>query len=139
MTGAPTDSNPNIRRLAEEKLRSNEAANLETLSPEETQTLLHELRVHQIELEMQNAELRRLQKDLDISQHRYFFLYDLAPVGYLTISEQGLIQEANLAAATILGAAKDALLRKPITQFILREDQTVYYMQRKRVLEVNDV
>jgi len=140
MTGTSTDSALDIHRLAEEKLRSNEAANLETLSPEETQTLLHELQVHQIELEMQNEELRRLHKELDVSQHRYFFLYNLAPVGYLTISEQGVIEEANLAAATILGAANDALLllRKPITQFILREDQTVYYLHRKKVLEVNE-
>ncbi len=134
MTNIPTESAQELRRRAEELVLENE-----TELPEEAKQTLHELRVHQIELEMQNAELRRLQKDLDISQHRYFFLYDLAPVGYLTISEQGVIQEANLAAATILGAGQEVLLKKPITHFILREDQTVYYMLRKKVLEVNEV
>jgi PAS domain-containing protein len=74
------------------------------VSLEDTERLLHELRVHQIELEMQNEELRQAQALLDTERARYFDLYDLAPVGYCTLSETGLILQSNLAAATLLGS-----------------------------------
>jgi PAS domain S-box-containing protein len=111
--------------------------NPEALSPEETRRTLHELRVHQIELEMQNEELRRTQKDLDAAQARYFDLYDLAPVGYCTVSEKGLILEANLTAATLLGVARSALVKQPISRFILKEDQDIYYRHRKQLFETH--
>ena len=97
--------------------------------------MLHELQVHQIELEMQNEELRRAQQELEASRARYFDLYDLAPVGYLTLSEQGLILEANLTAATLLGVARDALVKQPLSRFILPEDQDIYYRHRKQLFE----
>ena len=109
--------------------------NLEALSPEVARRALHELRVHQIELEMQNEELRRTQEELEVSRARYFDLYDLAPVGYFTLSEQGLILEANLTAAKLLGVARGALVKQPLSRFILREDQDIYYLHRKALLE----
>ena len=96
--------NATLRQQAEGKFRDNESGT-PALSPEETRQLLHELQVHQIELEMQNEELRRTQAELDATRERYFDLYNLAPVGYCTISEQGLILEANLTAASLLGLA----------------------------------
>ena len=104
-------------------------------SPEETRRILHELRVHQIELEMQNEELRRAYVELDAAGARHFAFYDLSPVGYCTLNEDGLILEANLTAATLLGVARSALEKQPITQFILPEDQGLYYRHRKRLLE----
>ena len=127
-----------LRRQAEEIAREKAAQspeNLEALSPEETRQTLHELRVHQIELEMQNEELRRAQAELDAARARYFDLYDLAPVGYCTLSEKGLILEANLTAATLLGVARGALVKQPITRFILKEDQDIYYLHRKQLFE----
>ncbi|MBU1184311.1 MAG: PAS domain-containing protein [Proteobacteria bacterium] len=108
---------------------------LETLSPEATRQLLHELRVHQIELEMQNKELCRTQGELEASRARYFDLYDLAPVGYVTLSEKGLILEANLTAAGLLGVARGALVKQPLTRFILPEDQGIYYRHREQLFE----
>src|ERR1035437_2844080 len=79
---------------------------------------LYELRVHQIELEMQNEELLRTHVELDAARARYFDFYDLAPVGFFTVSEQGLILEANLTAASRLGVARDALAQQRLTSFI---------------------
>jgi PAS domain S-box-containing protein len=91
--------------------------------------------VHQIELEMQNEELRRAQAELDVTQARYFDLYDLAPVGYCTLNEKGVIQEANLTAALLLGVARKALVGKPIFRFIVKADQDIYYLHRKQLFE----
>jgi PAS domain S-box-containing protein len=105
--------------------------NLDTLSPEVARRALHELRVHQIELEMQNEELRRAQEELEVSRARYFDLYDLAPVAYFTLSEEGLILEANLTAAKLLGVTRGALVKQHLSRFVLREDQDIYYLHRK--------
>jgi PAS domain S-box-containing protein len=101
------------------------------LSLDATRGILHELRVHQVELELQNEELRRTQVTLEVSRERYFDLYDLAPVGYVTISEKGLVLEANLTAAGLVGVARGELVRQPWTRFIFPEDQDVYFRHRK--------
>jgi PAS domain S-box-containing protein len=103
------------------------------LSPSASQELLHELKVHQIELELQNEELRRTQLELEASRARYFDLYEHAPVGYLTLSPESLIQEANIKAADLLGVSKAALVEQPLTRFILPADQDVYYQHRRRL------
>ncbi|WP_285574390.1 hybrid sensor histidine kinase/response regulator [Geothrix limicola] len=111
---------------------------VEAMTADDRRQLVHELRVHQIELEMQNEELRLTQAKLDASQARYFDLYNRAPLGYLTIDEGGLIQEANLTAATILGADRGAMVQQPITRFILDEDQDEYYLYRKQIFETRE-
>ena len=109
--------------------------NLDALSPETLRASLHELRVHQIELEMQNEELRRAQSELDASRARYFDLYDLAPVGYCTLGEKGLILEANLTAATLLHLGRGTLVGRGLSAFISKEGQDLYYRCRKSLLE----
>ena len=111
---------------------------LDSLSPETLRTALHELRVHQIELEMQNEELRLTQEELDVSRARYFDLYDLAPVGYITISAEGLILETNLTAATLLGLHRTDLPKRPLSQFIFKEDQDTYYKHRRKLFETGE-
>jgi PAS domain S-box-containing protein len=130
-----------LRRRAEEIARGKAAPSPEYLnarSSEETRQALHELLVHQIELEIQNEELRRAQAELDAARARYFDLYDLAPVGYCTLSEQGLILETNLTAVTLLGVPRGALVKQPISRFILKEDQNVYYLLRKQLFETGE-
>jgi putative nucleotidyltransferase with HDIG domain len=129
-----------LRRRAEELFREKGAGrpeNLAALSPDQVRQTLHELQVHQIELEMQNEELRRTQGELDASRARYFDLYDLAPVGYFTLSEAGLILEVNLTAATLLGVARGALVKQPLTRFIFPEDQDLYYRHRQLLFETH--
>ena len=126
-----------LRDRAEVRLRTPEGRGVETLSPEEIRRTLHELRVHQTEIEIQNEELRRAQEELDATSARYFNLYDLAPVGYCTLGENGLILEANLTAATLLGAARGTLIGRPVSQLILKEDQDIFYRHRKQLLETS--
>jgi len=99
---------------------------------------IYELRVHQIELEMQNEELRQKQVELDTTLEMYFDLYELAPVGYCTLSEQGQILKANLTAAGLLGAVRGGLLKHRLSRFILPEDQDIYYRHRSRLFETGE-
>jgi PAS domain S-box-containing protein len=119
-----------LRQRAEEAVREKEIQspeNLDAVSIEETRQTLHELRVHQVELEMQNEELRRAQVELDATRARYFDLYDLAPVGYLILSDNGQVFEANLTAAKLLGVARGAIIQQTINRFIIKEDQDNCY------------
>ena len=132
------DDSADLRQRAEEIAREKAARmpeNVAALSPDEVRQTLHELRVHQIELEMQNEELRRAQGELEASRARYFDLYDLAPIGYFTLSEAGLIMEVNLTAANMLGVARGALVKQPLTRFILPEDRDINYRLRKLLFE----
>jgi len=97
------------------------------LSPQALQATLHDLRVYQVELERQNEELRRTQVELVASQAIVSDFYDLAPVGYCTVSALGLILQANLAAATLLGLPRRELLLQPIARFICAPDQDIFY------------
>jgi len=130
-----------LRVQAEERVREAAAQapeDFDSLSPEEIRRTLHELRVHQIELEIQNEELRRVQVELDVARARYFDLYDLAPVGYCTLSQQGLFIEANLTAALLLGVARGALVGHPLSRFIVREDQDSYYLRQKQLFRTGE-
>jgi PAS domain S-box-containing protein len=127
-----------LRKRAEEYAGEKTVQSLENhknVSPEEALSLLHELRVHQIELEMQNEELRRTQEELEASRTRYIDLYDHAPVGYCTLGEKEVILKANLTAATLLGVPRDELVKKPMTLFIFLADQHIYYQHCKNLFK----
>jgi len=120
-----------LRRRAENELREKGAGiadRIETLPREEAWQMLHELRVHQIELEIQNDELRRAQTELEASRSRYLDLYELAPIGYFTVSEEGLILEANLTAALLLDMKRGDLAKRPFSQFILEDNRDSYFI-----------
>ncbi|NEV63776.1 ATP-binding protein [Thiorhodococcus minor] len=129
---AATGPASSLRERAEAHLRGAVEAPAEPLSLEDARQLVHELRVHQVELELQNEELRTAQAELEASRARYFDLYDLAPIGYLTLTETGMIAEANLAAANLLGAPRTQLIGQPLSGFIHADDQDVFYASRRR-------
>lgn len=135
MIATPPESSLDQRRRAEKLLKTSESVTPEMHSPEEIKLLLHELRVHQIELEMQNEELRRSQNEIDASQARYFDLYDLAPVGYLTLCEKRLIREVNLAAANMFNVARSSLVREPINRVLPKEEQYIFYQHLSQCME----
>jgi PAS domain S-box-containing protein/putative nucleotidyltransferase with HDIG domain len=108
------------------------------MSAEALDHAFHELGVHQIELEMQNEELRRIRDELDISQARYFDFYDMAPVGYCTVRGSGLIDQVNLTAAALFGMDRALLVQQEITHFILPDDQDIFYLMRQRIIETRE-
>ena len=134
-------SKQSVCERAEEVSRKKAASfpeNIKGLSPEETRRMLHELREHQIELEIQNEELLRAQMELDAARERYFGLYDLAPVGYCIISEQEKILEANLTAATLLGVGRGELVDKSVSSLVFKEDWGIYCLYRKQLFETGE-
>ncbi len=106
----------------------------EPLSAEEAREIIHELQVYQIELELQNDELRRAQESLEAARARYFDLYDLAPVGYFTLRPDGVILEVNVTGARLLDVARAALIERPLSVFILPEDQDRYYLACRKLV-----
>jgi two-component system cell cycle sensor histidine kinase/response regulator CckA len=138
-TGAtPPASDGELRRRAE-ALKPGDPATLAGPAPgmaaAAAELLVHELRVHQIELDLQNEELGRAQVELGLSRARYFDLFDLAPVGYCILTTAGVVQEANLTAATLLGVNRHSLVKRPISHFVLRDDHGLYFHHHHQLLD----
>jgi PAS domain S-box-containing protein len=125
-----------FRKRAEKALKD-QTADLQKLSTEDVQHLVHELQVHQIELEMQNEELRRTQSELEDSRNRYSNLYDFAPIGYFTFDKNGLILEVNLTGANILSIERSFLIKKPFSLFIAFSSRNVFYLHLRKVFRTN--
>lgn len=126
-----------LRRQAEKK-HADRLKNLKekrALSPEEKDLLVHELEVHQIELEIQNEELRRIQHELEAEKNRYFDLYDFSPVGYVTASEKGTIIRANLTICKMLGVERERLKGRPFSSFIPKAFKDSFYLLLRRLFE----
>ena len=126
-----------FRDKAEEILKSVKAP-IEKLTDADVRNLAHELQVHQIELEMQNEELRKSQQELEDSRDKYSRLYDFAPIGYFTISDDGVILDANLTGAKMLGVERSHLINKPLCVFIVKDDQDNYYRHRRKTCKVKE-
>jgi PAS domain S-box-containing protein len=136
-TTLPAERLAKLRQQAEAIAREHKGkamADPATLKPAAAKRLLHELQVHQIELELQNEELRRAQVALEESRARYFDLYNLAPVGYFTLDGSGAILEANLTGATLLGVTRDALVGQPLSRFITGDDADVFYLHHRQLM-----
>ncbi|MGA2108684.1 MAG: ATP-binding protein [Syntrophorhabdales bacterium] len=123
-----------LRRKAE-KVLSKTPEKLALMPGVDLEKLVHELSVHQIELEMQNEELRKSQEGLEQSRSEYAELYDFAPVGYLTFDGRGLVTRANLTACGLFGVERSRLVKKPLTHFVHPQSQDLFYFHKQKVLE----
>ena len=123
-----------LRKHAEKRLLERDT-DLANMPLEDINELFHELEVHQVELEMQNEELRQAQQDLEAARDKYTDLYDFAPVGYFSIGDEELILDANLTGATMLGVERGKLTGGRFSQFITRDDQDVFYFHRQKLFE----
>ena len=123
-----------LRKQAEKRLLER-GADIANMPLEDINELIHELEVHQIELEMQNEELRQAHLDLEAARDKYTDLYDFAPVGYFSISDKGLILGANLVGATMLGMERGKLTGRRLSQFITKDYQDVFYLHRQKLFE----
>ena len=123
-----------LRRKAEERLGETTADGRPPLNEVEAQRLVHELEVHQIELEMQNEELCRTRQELELSRDKYAELYDFAPVGYFVFDSDGLICAVNLVATQMLGAERQRLVHTPFAQFIADADGREIFSRHLRAV-----
>lgn len=146
----PIDATASPKAVAEErsmdinKLRSDAEKSLgsrvehiDSLSADESIRLLHELNTHQIELEMQNEELRITQQELLTTQRRYSDLYDFAPVGYLSVNPEGTIVEANFILAEMLNADRKNIIGRRFSAFIHSEALKAYFSCLSDTVENN--
>ncbi|PYE50009.1 sensor histidine kinase [Deinococcus yavapaiensis] len=124
-----------LRETAEQKLKETPPFVL----PDTPDVLKHELSVHQIELELQNQQLREANMELQRTQDRYVELYDHAPVGYFTLDDQGIIREANVRTTRLLEMERSRLLGRRLSQFTAPESRTLLAMLLPRLLASAEV
>ncbi len=125
-----------IRRKAEALLH--EEYPVEDLAKDkDLPQILQELQIHQIELELQNDELRHTQEMLQLAQKKYFDLYNLAPVGYLTLDKRGIILDLNLTGAEMLGQSKENLLNRPFLIHLSSDSRSTFFEYLERVFLTN--
>ena len=122
-----------LRHAAEARLAAS-AATVAERDPVDLSRLVHELQVHQIELEMQNSELATVRDQLEASLTRYTELYDFAPVGYFSLDREGVIQQLNLAGAQLLGFERGRLVSRPFIEFVGPDFRTRFSAMLKKAL-----
>jgi len=134
------ETTTDLRSRAEDRWHVKMAESQPPRTKEEMLRLVHELEVHQIELELQNTELRRAQEELEASRNRYAELYEFAPVGYFTFDAHGLIRKVNLAGARLLGTEKRFLTNKSFVSFIADADgREIFFSYMESVLESREM
>src|ERR1035438_4737561 len=126
-----------LRRHAEARLRKRKRSQRSAVGEPKSETdprrLLHELQVHQVELEVQNAELQEARTRMEALLEKYTDLYDFAPVGYFSVDDRGRIIEANLTGAALLGVERSLLLSRRLARFVAPANQPVFQAFLERV------
>jgi len=131
----PSTEAAELRRRAEERLKAQKSEVGEQNSEAEAPRTLHELQVHQIELEMLNEELQAAQAEAEAAATKYTDLYNFAPAGYLTIDREGIIHDANLASAALLGIDRSQLITRHFNVYLSITDRPVFAAFLARVFE----
>ncbi len=129
----PSAEAAGLRRRAEARLRAAATKAAPARTETDTQRLVHELQVHQIELEMQNEELRRSRAEVEAGLERYTGLYDFAPVGYLTLGRDGAILQVNLTGARLLGVERARLPGRRLEVFVDQPDRAGFRVFLEKV------
>lgn len=124
----------NLRAKAEAKIREQSPA-MKNLTLEESKSLLHELEVHQVELEMQNEELREAQHRLEEVRDQYTDLFDFAPIGYLVLNEKAIIINSNLTACALLGIERSFIIGKPFSVYIRNGESRTLFLNLRKAFE----
>ena len=115
-----------MRRKAEEQLKEKQKKMDKPVMETDMKKLLHELQVHQIELEMQNEELREANETAETALKKYTMLYDFAPMGYFTLDCDGSICELNFTGAEMLGDKRFSLVNSNFKLFVSKDSQPVF-------------
>ncbi len=130
--------------LAKKELRERARERLDSKGPSEERSaddnvkLVEELSLHQEELNIQNEELQRIQLELEITRAKYFELYDLAPVGYITVTRDLIIKEVNLTASRLLGIDRNNLYDRGLSSFVSPGSQESLYLHYRRLTQEKD-
>jgi transcriptional regulator with PAS, ATPase and Fis domain len=132
---SPSTEAAGMRRRAEARLRERRLGTSQARTEADTQRLVHELEVHQVELEMQNEELQKARDEATSALEMYSDLYDFAPMGYLTLDCEGTIREANLAAAGLLETERSRLLKQRFGRFVAVADRPTFRAFLTRVFK----
>jgi len=133
MNNENLNGSPSLRTQAEQRLGSAGSV-MQGINGRDPLALIHELQVHQIELEMQNEELRCTQHQLEEEQQRYQDFYEFTPVGYLTLDEKGIILELNLTAAGMLGGNRSSMVKRPFVRFFSPDSRNTFNLFLQRIL-----
>ncbi len=130
--------NTEISRKAEALLQEKYSIE-ELLADEDLPAVIQELRARQLELKLQNEAMGQAQQELALRHDKYVNLYELAPIGYFTLREDGVILASNLTGATLLGTEREQLIEQPLSNFVMDEDQDIYYWYRRQLFGTQTV
>ncbi len=126
-----------LRKKAEQAVKTSDI-DVSTLSPDEITHLIQDLEVHRVELEMQNDELQRANKENEEARRRYAELFDFAPVGYITLAADLSISESNLTFAHLVGLPRERILKMTFTDFLCPAFQDAFYLELRKIGEKNE-
>jgi PAS domain S-box-containing protein len=124
-----------LRHRAELRLRQRSVTGTRVESHAETRRMLHEIQVHQIELELQNEELQQAKAEVDANLEKYTDLYDFAPVGFFSIDEAGLILDVNLTGSALLGMERSRLIKRRFQLFMTPQKRAEFALFLKRIFK----